>query len=129
MKIWIFCLLLLATALLACETKQNQGAPSSTIQAAAPSVFSVVQGTQAKELVAKGAILLDVRTPGEFAAGHIDGAINIPVQDLGTRLSELDKTKATVVYCASGARSSAAMSQMKEGGFVQVYDLGGRSNW
>lgn len=94
-----------------------------------PTVFGRVDGTQAKDLVTKGAKLLDVRTPGEFASGHIDGAVNIPVQDLQTRLGELDKVQPVVVYCASGKRSSAAMSMMKEGGFAQVYDLGGKSNW
>ncbi len=129
MKNWIL-LLIAAVALAACESKPSEPAePGAAVEVSAPAVFSVVRGEQAKDLVAKGAKLLDVRTPGEFASGHIDGAVNIPVQELQTRLGELDKVQPVVVYCASGKRSSAAMSMMKEGGFAQVYDLGGKSNW
>jgi rhodanese-related sulfurtransferase len=86
-------------------------------------------GEEARKLVEKGAILIDVRTTEEYAQGHIDGAKNIPVQNLDTRMSELPKDKAIVVYCRSGARSSRAMRMLKEKGFTQVYDLGGMSNW
>ncbi len=130
MKTWKFLLIAAVVALAACESKQSEPAePGASVEVSAPTAFSVVRGGQAKELVAKGAKLLDVRTPGEFASGHIDGAVNIPVQDLNTRLGELDKAQATIVYCASGARSSSAMRTMKAAGFAQVYDLGAKSNW
>ena len=73
--------------------------------------FSAVRisGGQARDLVAKGAMLLDVRSPGEFAGGHIDGAVSIPVQELAGRIDELgDKTGQIVVYCQSGNRSAMA---------------------
>ena len=130
MKKWIFLLLAASVALIACDSKTAVPSnPGAAAEVSEPVAFSVVRGEQAKELVAKGAKLLDVRTPGEFSSGHIEGAINIPVQQLEARLSELDKVQPVVVYCASGARSAAAMRTMKSEGFAQVYDLGGKSNW
>ncbi|MCC6995380.1 MAG: rhodanese-like domain-containing protein, partial [Deltaproteobacteria bacterium] len=76
-----------------------------------------VSGADARALVAQGALLLDVRTAGEFAGGHIEGALNIPVQELGQRLGELgDKARPIVVYCRSGKRSSRAASMLKGAG-------------
>lgn len=91
-----------------------------------------VNSAQAHELVQKQkALLLDVRTPQEFAGGHLDGAKNIPVQELEAQLSQLAdaKDKDIVVYCHSGARSSRAAGILKSHGFTKVHDLGGMSNW
>ena len=74
--------------------------------------------------------VVDVRNPGEAAAGMIPGAINIPVGQLPTRIDELDTTKPTVVYCAGGYRSSVAASLLRQSGFVDVSDiLGGYTAW
>lgn len=93
--------------------------------------FGKISGPRARELVSAGALLVDVRSPGEFGAGHIEGAKNIPVSDLGSRLGELgeDKARPIVVYCASGMRSASAASTLKRAGFQQVFDLGGMSRW
>jgi phage shock protein E len=65
-----------------------------------------VSSAEARQLVQAGARLVDVRTPDEFAAGHIPGAVNIPVQQLDARMSELEpKDVAVVVYCRSGHRT------------------------
>ncbi len=89
-----------------------------------------VSGEDARAAVDAGAILVDVRTPAEFAAGHIDGAVNIPVDGLAQRVSELgDPTGAVVVYCRSGARSSRAKGMLERAGFTTVSDLGAMSNW
>lgn len=89
-----------------------------------------VSGAEARQLVQTGARLVDVRTPGEFAAGHIPGAINIPVQQLDTRMSELQpKDAAVVVYCRSGHRSGNAARILKNAGFPAVHDLGPMSRW
>ena len=89
-----------------------------------------VSGSEARSLVAKGALLLDVRTPGEFAGGHIEGAVNIPVQELEQRLVELgDKARPIVVYCRSGVRSSRAASMLKGAGHSATHDLGAMSRW
>ena len=57
------------------------------------------------QLVTAGATLLDVRTPEEFAEGHLEGAVLIPVAELSTRLSEIPRDRPVVAYCRSGARS------------------------
>jgi rhodanese-related sulfurtransferase len=89
-----------------------------------------VSSAEARQLVASGARLVDVRTPGEFAAGHIPGAINIPVQQLESRLGELEpKDTAIVVYCRSGSRSGNAAGMLKNAGFAVVRDLGPMSRW
>lgn len=77
-------------------------------------------------------VLLDVRTPSEFASGHISGAVNVDVEaaDFATKVSALDKTKTYAVYCRAANRSKVAMSAMVQLGFTSVYDLaGGINNW
>lgn len=82
-----------------------------------------------RELVARGALLVDVRTPQEFAAGHVPGAINVPLQELGERLHELgDQSRPIVVYCRSGARSATAKAILSRAGYG-VYDAGAMSDW
>jgi len=89
-----------------------------------------VSGSDARALVAKGATLLDVRSPEEFGGGHIDGAINIPIQELSGRMEELDdKNHEIVVYCQSGARSAMAKRLLERDGFTSVHDLGGLAQW
>jgi glyoxylase-like metal-dependent hydrolase (beta-lactamase superfamily II)/rhodanese-related sulfurtransferase len=74
--------------------------------------------------------LVDVRNPGESAAGTISHAVNIPVGQLPDRLGELDPRKPTVVYCAGGYRSSMAASLLRKHGFADVSDLlGGYNAW
>jgi len=74
--------------------------------------------------------IVDVRNPGEVAAGTIPNAISIPVGQLPARLSELDPTAPTVVYCAGGYRSSVAASLLRQNGFTDVSDiLGGFGAW
>jgi rhodanese-related sulfurtransferase len=93
-----------------------------------PSCNGVVSGGVAKDLVARGALLIDVRTASEYAAGHVAGAINIPVDDLSSRLSEISIDRQIVVYCASGTRSARAAQTLCGAGY-QVYDLGPMSKW
>lgn len=83
---------------------------------------------EAHAKVEQGAVLLDVRTPGEFAGGHVEGAVNIPVQALGERLGELEKDRPLVVYCRSGARSHAAVKLLRDRGY-DAHDLGPRHAW
>ncbi len=85
---------------------------------------------EAHRLVAAGARLVDVRTPGEFAGGALPGAVNIPLDQLSTRVGELQKDpKPVVVYCASGMRSGQAKRILAGAGLTEVYDLGGMSRW
>ncbi|HZX58738.1 MAG TPA: rhodanese-like domain-containing protein [Mucilaginibacter sp.] len=76
------------------------------------------------ELISKGAVIIDVRTPGEFASGHLKQAINIPLGTLQSRLAKLKKDKPVITCCASGMRSSSAKSMLKSKGFEQVYNGG-----
>jgi rhodanese-related sulfurtransferase len=87
-------------------------------------------GSDARALVEKGARLVDVRAPEEFASGHVPGAVNIPVQDLAQRMGEVGpKDGPVVVYCKSGNRSGRAASLLKEAGFTAIHDLGAMSRW
>lgn len=77
------------------------------------------------EAVSAGAVLVDVRTPGEFAAGHVAGARNIPLGDLSRQASKLgSKKRPVLVYCRSGSRSRSAKGVLERAGFEQVIDLG-----
>jgi phage shock protein E len=76
-------------------------------------------------LVKHGAIILDVRTKGEYRGGHIKGSINISVDQLKINLGRLpDKQKPIITCCASGMRSSTAKSILESMGYVHVYNGG-----
>jgi rhodanese-related sulfurtransferase len=86
--------------------------------------------SRARELVAAGATVLDVRTPAEYADGHVQGAVNIPVQELGQRMAELgEKSRPVVLYCRSGMRSATAAGMLRVAGFAEVVDVGPMSNF
>ena len=79
-----------------------------------------------------GVITLDVRTPGEFNEGHIEGAKLIDFQsgNFESEIATLDKTKTYAVYCRSGSRSGQAVKVMSDAGFTSVYNLnGGVIDW
>lgn len=79
-----------------------------------------------RELVKQGAVILDVRTKGEFSSGHIKGSINIPVNQLTSHLSQLkDKSKPIITCCASGMRSGSAKNLLKSNGYTNVHNGGG----
>lgn len=85
----------------------------------------------AKAWIASGAAIIDVRTPDEFAEGHLDRAINIPVQELPQRVPDVerhlggDKTARLVLYCASGQRAGKAKQQLDAAGYTNVVNGGG----
>jgi rhodanese-related sulfurtransferase len=77
-----------------------------------------------KVLHEQGAIIIDVRTNGEFSSGHIKNAINIPVNSISSKLNDLKKKgKPVITCCASGMRSSAAASILKKAG-IEAYNGG-----
>jgi rhodanese-related sulfurtransferase len=88
---------------------------------------------QATQLINRGkTTIVDVRTPEEFAKGHLRDAKNIPLADLSNRIGELDKskTKTVVVVCQTGGRSDKAVRQLKAAGFEDAYSLeGGLAAW
>lgn len=77
------------------------------------------------DLVANGAVILDVRSKGEYAGGHIKGSINIPLDQLTNRLGQLKKDKPVITCCASGMRSASARQILKSKGFADVHNGGG----
>lgn len=79
-----------------------------------------------------GVAIIDVRTPEEFADGHIAGAVNIPVQqaDFGDRIAQLDPNTTYAVYCRSGNRSQPAVDAMEQAGITDIYELeSGTKGW
>ncbi|MEN8810447.1 MAG: rhodanese-like domain-containing protein [Wenyingzhuangia sp.] len=82
------------------------------------------------ELVSNGAIVVDVRTPGEFKSGHIEGSINIPVEGLRKNEGKLKGKQDTpiITCCASGMRSASAKGILKAKGFKEVHNGGAWMN-
>jgi len=79
-----------------------------------------------------GVVTLDVRTPGEFNEGHIEGALLVDFQsgNFENEIASLDKSKTYAVYCRSGNRSGQAVKVMSEAGFTNIYNLnGGVIDW
>lgn len=89
--------------------------------------ISMISAEELHQMITGGDdfILVDVRAPLEYADSHIEGAINIPVADLRTRYSELDRDKTTVLLCSSGNRSSLGASILKMHGFRDIVNLAG----
>ena len=85
-----------------------------------------MSNTDYKALMEEGAIIIDVRSPGEFAGGHIEGSVNIPLDRLENNLGKLkDKQQHIITCCASGMRSGSAKSLLKSKGYENVYNGGG----
>lgn len=81
-------------------------------------------GADFKGLLQQGAIIVDVRTPGEFAAGHIKGSLNIPLDSIKPKLDSLKKKgKPVITVCRSGARSRIAVGILKQAG-MEAYNGG-----
>ena len=96
-----------------------------------PAFESMNNAEFARILAEPGVQVVDVRTPGEFAEGHIPGAVNIDVRgaDFDRRIRTLDRDRPVAVYCRSGSRSKVAASTLSEAGF-KVFDLDrGIINW
>jgi rhodanese-related sulfurtransferase len=83
----------------------------------------------ASEFIAKisepGVVIVDVRTPEEFAAGHLQGAVNIDVSssNFESQISELDKSGIYAIYCRSGNRSTIASGKMSDAGFTSLFNF------
>ena len=72
---------------------------------------------EAQKLIDEGAQLVDVRADHEWEAGHIAGAVHVPLDELAERVAEIDKERPVVVYCRGGNRSSMATAALAEGGY------------
>lgn len=111
-------IILVAVLMVSCSNGQNKATESSIAKNVNVEEFSSHM---------EGAQLLDVRTPGEWNEGIIEGAatMNFYDADFKDRIAELDKEKPVAVYCKSGGRSGQTMSMMQEMGFKEVYNLNG----
>jgi phage shock protein E len=103
-----------------------------------PTIIEVIKNVTPQEaqgllmFSSKWVHVIDVRTPQEFAGGHISGAINtdFSATDFREKINNLEKGAAYLVYCHSGGRSAAATRVMKELGFKDIYNMtGGFSSW
>ena len=95
-------------------------------------VIDQVGAAEAHELASGSATVLDIRTPEEFAEGHIDGAINIDfyATDFADRIGALDRDAVYLVYCRSGNRSAQSIQVFEDLGFAEVHELeGGILTW
>jgi rhodanese-related sulfurtransferase len=98
--------------------------------------YTNVNVQQGQEMIDRGEVfILDVRTPEEYASGHIKNSTlmavqDIPANELDKKLKELPKDKKILVYCRSGRRSAAASTILVNNGFSQVYNMqGGITEW
>ncbi len=95
-------------------------------------IFSQLFGTSTKvdlqQIINEGAFLVDVRTPGEFAAGHVKGSENIPLNNITTQLNKFKNKKNIIVFCQSGGRSSQAKTILEQNGFTNVINGGSWNN-
>ena len=90
------------------------------------SLFGAGAKVDFRELKKQGAIILDVRSKGEYQGGHISGSMNISVDQLSSNLSKLkDKNQPIITCCASGMRSASAKSILKSNGYTNVHNGGG----
>jgi phage shock protein E len=126
----------LALLLGACSKSERPApAPAAATQPAATQPATTQPTAKgpddARSLIAAGAVVIDVRTTGEYADGHLPNATNIPVEEMSTRLDEVakltgnDKTRPIVVYCESGSRASNAKRQLDTIGYSRVVNGGG----
>ena len=134
-----------AIVLYVCSLVAFAGSPACAVpmaEAPAPAEASANGGglpdgdpDLARRLVEEGAVLLDVRTPEEFGAGHVEGAVNVHVEELDARMHEIealtggDRSKPIVVYCSTGYRAGIAKEKLLAAGFEMVTNLGGIDDW
>lgn len=90
-------------------------------------LFGFGSKTDMEALIANGAVIIDVRSPAEYASGHISNSVNIPLGSLQSRLSKLKKDVPVITCCASGMRSRVARSILQSNGF-RVYNGGSWSD-
>ena len=125
---------ILTSGLSGCSTDSSASATNADPAAVAGSTTAVRMGVTDFEtvLAMPGVQIIDVRTPTEFAEGHIRGARNIPVQDADftEQINGLDPAGSYAVYCRSGNRSKPAVAAMQRAGISTIYELAnGTTGW
>ena len=92
------------------------------------SIFGAKDNSKVTEAIQAGAFLVDVRMPSEFASGSVKGAVNIPLDKIGSQLTRFKGKKSIVVFCQSGNRSGQAKSILDQNGVQSVINGGSWSN-
>lgn len=110
-------------------TSANSPAAVSTDGAVVSGVITPAQYVSQFTDTGAPHLLVDVRTPAEYASGHLANSVNIPLDQLASRLGEVPADLPVVVYCRSGNRSAQAASLLNGAGYTQVLDLGGIIDW
>jgi rhodanese-related sulfurtransferase len=87
-------------------------------------IFGLTPGADFEALIADGAKIIDVRTPGEFSGGHLKGSVNIPLNSLSAKLGKFKKDQVIITCCASGMRSRSAKAILQSSGFTNVHNGG-----
>jgi phage shock protein E len=119
-----------ALALAASGCSAQPAVQQTTEATLSAATISTIDAVRLSGLVAQDkAVLIDVRTPEEFAQGHIAGAVNLPLQDFDPKAVPHEAGKQTVLYCRSGRRSEAAATQMVAAGQAAVHLGGGIAAW
>jgi rhodanese-related sulfurtransferase len=116
------------TVVTGCSSTATESPTAVSAAASAPALGAELDAAGFSAAMKRpGTVVLDVRTPAEFAEGHLPGAVNIDVSaaDFASRVAALDKNTPYAVYCRSGNRSAAALEVMKGQGFTGAYHLGG----
>jgi thioredoxin 1 len=124
---------MLVFTVVSCAQSQKESTKSENSPTVKPQLHTV-GAAEFNQLILTGGDkqIVDVRTPDEFASGHINGAVNYNVNDpqFAANLSNLDKTKPVYIYCLSGGRSAGASQKMLSMGFTEIYDMkGGMMAW
>jgi phage shock protein E len=92
-------------------------------------IFGLNHKQDLGELIAQGAVIVDVRTKGEYAGGHLKGSLNIPLDQLESNLRKFDRKEEPIITCcASGMRSSSAKRILESRGFLNVHNGGSWHN-
>ena len=125
-RLWLLiaAVLLFSLALVACN-RQNNSQEGTTYEQITPAEAKALMDSE------DGYIILDVRTPEEFAERHIEGAILIPDYEIGEKAESIltDKDQLILVYCRSGRRSKNAASELATLGYTNIKEFGGINDW
>lgn len=121
-------LLLVGTMSVACMAIATAGEPAGKVTAPAPAAVATMSQEVLVEHQSRHPdhlFVLDVRTPQEYAEGHVPGAVNVPQEQLASRLAEVPKDKDVVLYCKSGRRAGIAADVLAANGYTRLSHLEG----